>query len=140
MRDDLKMTMSRRGLLVSLVALGVGMAGPARADAAADVVRQLRALGYTDFDVRRTLLGRVQIVATSATRRREIILNPRTGEILRDIWQPISGGSGGGGGGGGVTDPGDSDDDRGDDNDSGGGGGGGDDGGDSGGDDGDSDG
>jgi len=34
-------------------------------------------------------LGRIRITAQSATLRREIILNPTTGIILRDLWWPI---------------------------------------------------
>ena len=49
------------------------------------VVAQLRGQGYRDIDVERTMLGRVRIVAAKGTRTREIILNPRTGEILRDV-------------------------------------------------------
>ncbi len=51
------------------------------------VVDQLRAQGYSEISVSRTLLGRAQIIATSAGEWREIILNPRTGEILRDYSQ-----------------------------------------------------
>lgn len=44
----------------------------------------------------RTLLGRTRFVATSDQYRREIILNPRTGEILRDLWLLLDGEAGGG--------------------------------------------
>ena len=58
----------------------------ASAEAVAEaIVRQLRALGYSEFDVSRTFLGRERIVARSKTRSREIVVNPRTGEILRDF-------------------------------------------------------
>ncbi|MGB5556817.1 MAG: hypothetical protein WBN04_02285 [Paracoccaceae bacterium] len=50
------------------------------------IVAQLRGQGYDKIAVSRTLLGRTRFVATSASYRREIILNPRTGEILRDFW------------------------------------------------------
>jgi hypothetical protein len=60
------------------------------------VVDQLRRQGFSSISVGRTLLGRTRIVAEGNGGRREIILNPRTGEILRDFWQSGSGSSGGG--------------------------------------------
>ena len=57
------------------------------------VVTRLRDQGYSGITVNRTLLGRAQIVGTSPTERREIILNPRTGEILRDFSQFLLSGS-----------------------------------------------
>lgn len=60
-------------------------AGPALSDTAADrVVEQLRRHGYTEIEVSRTWLGRTRIFATAPQKSREIILNPRTGEVLRD--------------------------------------------------------
>lgn len=50
------------------------------------VVGQLRAQGFDHVAVERTMLGRVRIRADHADGTREIILNPRTGEILRDLW------------------------------------------------------
>ncbi len=50
------------------------------------VIRQLRAQGFSRIEVARTMLGRVRIVARSAELEREIIVDPRTGEILRDYW------------------------------------------------------
>lgn len=50
------------------------------------VVAQLRAQGYKRISVETTLLGRVKISAVLNGGRREIILNPRTGEVLRDLW------------------------------------------------------
>lgn len=55
------------------------------------VVRQLRAQGFTEFEVERTLLGRLKIEAKNATIEREIVINPTTGEILRDYWEYRSG-------------------------------------------------
>jgi len=48
------------------------------------VIEQLKRKGYTRITIGRTLLGRVRIVATGTAGRREIILNPSTGAILRD--------------------------------------------------------
>jgi hypothetical protein len=54
-----------------------------------DLVLMLQEQGYTRFWVTRTWLGRLRIRAISDTFRREIIMNPKTGEILRDFWELI---------------------------------------------------
>ena len=48
---------------------------------------ELAAEGYTKITISRTLLGRTRIEATGGPndREREIIFNPRTGLVLRDI-------------------------------------------------------
>jgi len=51
------------------------------------IVQQLKDQGFTEIEMSRTWLGRVRIEAESGTHEREIILNPRTGEILRDYWE-----------------------------------------------------
>ena len=45
--------------------------------------------GYSDITTSQTWLGRTRIIAIGEDSRREIIVNPRTGEILRDFWQDI---------------------------------------------------
>lgn len=55
------------------------------------IVSELAAEGYARIEVRRTLLGRVRIAARGNGYEREIILNPRTGEILRDFWDKEDG-------------------------------------------------
>lgn len=118
--------MNRRAFL-SVAVCGVVAAMPALASSFVDeVVRQLRALGFTEIRVKTTLLGRTQITAIRADGAREIILNPRTGEILRDLWVGLNGRSGpsslidfdsnNSGTGGGTDDAGDDtgDDDTGD--------------------------
>jgi hypothetical protein len=55
---------------------------------------QLRQQGYRQISVSSTMLGRTRIVAKSKTGTREIIMNPRTGEILRDLWSSAQGSSG----------------------------------------------
>ncbi|PYF09458.1 hypothetical protein C8J30_10830 [Rhodobacter viridis] len=57
---------------------------PALAVEADDVVAQLRAQGFKQINVSRTFLGRVKIEAQAPAVHREIVLNPKTGEILRD--------------------------------------------------------
>ncbi len=88
--------MDRRTLILAAAACLV--AGPALAQTVADrVMRDLAQQGYTRIETSRTLLGRTQIVGTGPAGRREIIANPRTGEILRDLWQPGGGSTGSGG-------------------------------------------
>jgi hypothetical protein len=86
----------KRSLHGVLVAVLVGLVDPsAQAQAQSDdrmvppfaqeIVAQLRVMGYERFTIRRTLLGRIQIFAELPDAdSREIIVNPRTGEILRD--------------------------------------------------------
>lgn len=91
--------MDRRRFLATLgatVALG---AGPAMARSKGEAVierirEQLARQGYERIDVERTLLGRVRIMADGPKARREIIVDPRTGEILRDLWQVLDPGDG----------------------------------------------
>ena len=49
------------------------------------IADQLSAQGYQNISVTRTWLGRVRIEASADGVQREIVVNPRTGEILRDI-------------------------------------------------------
>ncbi|MFN3575938.1 MAG: hypothetical protein ACK4TJ_02955 [Tabrizicola sp.] len=119
-----------------MAGLAVGILGGAPAfaeDVVASIKRQLRSLGFRSILEERTLLGRIRITATRKDGVREIIVNPKTGEILRDLWLAKGGGSGmpiiddreggsgdsasGGSGGGGDDDRDDDgdDDDRDDD-------------------------
>ena len=107
--------MRRRSFLLALTAaLAIGPAAYA-SDLSDDVVRRLKKGGYRIISVDRTFLGRVRIRAAKGNGEREIVLNPVTGEILRDLW--VSGGpdsdsydDGGSDNGGGSTDNGGSDD------------------------------
>jgi hypothetical protein len=84
--------MRRRVFLSGLVVFA--FATQAFADTMTDaIVSQLRAQGYTEITVRRTFLGRIQVSAVSAKQRREIVFNPRTGEILRDYSETLDGGT-----------------------------------------------
>ena len=84
--------MDRRYFVISLLAIGMNAsAALAQTPSVSDqIVRQLRAQGYSQITVNRTLLGRTRFVAIGGDQRREIIINPRTGEILRDFWTTIS--------------------------------------------------
>jgi|LauGreDrversion4_2_1035121.scaffolds.fasta_scaffold981847_2 hypothetical protein len=75
----------RLALLSASVFVALASA-PARADYVESVSAQLQRQGYVQISVSSTLLGRARIVAESKAGYREIIMNPRTGEILRDVW------------------------------------------------------
>lgn len=78
--------MHRRTFLAGLAA-GILLAAPAlaKSEMVDDIVRQLEKRGYTSITVTETWLGRVRILAEGPKGSREIIVNPATGEILRDL-------------------------------------------------------
>gem|GEM_PF-1239585 len=79
----------RSFILMTVAAL---CASPVMAVSIADqIVSQLTEQGFADITVGRTLLGRVRIVALNEQYRREIIIDPRTGEILRDLTTTLNG-------------------------------------------------
>jgi hypothetical protein len=83
--------MKRRDFLSGLAA-SVALSGQALAqDYVGSVTSQLKKMGFRITREERTLLGRVRIVATRSDGRREIIINPNSGEILRDLWTPVQG-------------------------------------------------
>ena len=83
--------MKRRDILLGL-AMGLALALPSSAQGVVDgIVRQLKKQGFKAIIIEETLLGRVQIKAISAKGRREIVVNPNSGEILRDLWIPAPG-------------------------------------------------
>ena len=105
-----KMIVATGSALMVAASVGAGLA----ATFADDVVSQLSKQGFINILSETTWLGRVRITANRNGGLREIVLNPRTGEILRDIWSPdgnqtgqvpivddVSGASGGGGTGSG---------------------------------------
>ncbi|MCK4860993.1 MAG: hypothetical protein KAS85_03640 [Rhodobacteraceae bacterium] len=59
----------------------------AKRQAVKNLVAELKAAGFTYIEIHRTFLGRARVLAISATEMREIILNPTTGEVLRDLVQ-----------------------------------------------------
>ena len=90
--------MRRREMVVMGLAgiLLAGAAAPAEALTLEErLLAQLADQGFRIVEVAPTLLGRTRIVAVSARGRREIVFNPRTGEILRDLWMPFVAGSDG---------------------------------------------
>lgn len=56
-----------------------------------DVVAQLTRQGFSGIKTETTWLGRTRIVASRADGTREIVVNPRSGEILRDLWTAADG-------------------------------------------------
>jgi hypothetical protein len=78
--------MNRRRFLLAVTAFTLLSTTAARADYVEDIVKWLDRQGYTDIEVARTLLGRARIRAEKDGGQRELICNPRTGEILRDVW------------------------------------------------------
>lgn len=84
--------MQRREFLITLAG-GLVLGVPAYAAFSDDVVAQLMAQGYRNISQSRTWLGRVRILAYRDGGVREIVMNPRTGEILRDLWTAVDGSS-----------------------------------------------
>ena len=76
-----------KNAFVAIVALGLAwQATPLYAqNYEKAILAQLRQDGYEQIVVTTTLLGRIRIVADGAQGQREIVLNPRTGEVLRDV-------------------------------------------------------
>ena len=71
--------------LLSGVLLAAILAVPAVAEEIGDEVQAaLIAQGYEIVQVGRTWLGRLRVVAQNDEIRREIVINPTTGEVLRD--------------------------------------------------------
>ena len=86
--------MKRRHFLICIAA-SLAMAGAVQAASFADaVIAQLTRQGFAGITSESTWLGRVRITAQRDGGWREIVLNPRTGEILRDIWSPADGSTG----------------------------------------------
>ncbi|MDP3341214.1 hypothetical protein [Frigidibacter sp.] len=78
--------MKRRFLLTTLLALALCPTAALSQSMADRIAGELRAEGFSEVSTARTLLGRARIYAKGPAGTREIILDPRTGEILRDLW------------------------------------------------------
>ncbi|MDG1738222.1 MAG: hypothetical protein P8L68_11205 [Paracoccaceae bacterium] len=80
--------MSKRQTFTAIAFAATLAATPVVADEFSDrVVNWLEEQGFTHFEIKRTWLGRIKIEAYANGIEREIILNGRTGEILRDYWE-----------------------------------------------------
>ncbi|MBL4626980.1 MAG: hypothetical protein JKY00_02885, partial [Roseicyclus sp.] len=106
----MKMNLGRRQFMTGLAA-SLWVASPAMAQNAAtdSVVQQLERQGYTVVEIRRTLLGRVRVLARFGDLVREVVFDPRNGAILRDYTSggegpSIAGSRGGSGNGSGSDD------------------------------------
>lgn len=58
------------------------------------IFAQLQDEGYTVQQVSTTFLGRIRIAAAKGDYQREIVINPRTGEVLRDYQTILMAGGG----------------------------------------------
>ena len=87
--------MKRRQLLAgALAGFGALVSAGVPAFAASyteQIISQLQKQGFAAIQVERTWLGRTRIEAMRGDVSREIVLNPTTGEILRDLWLSSSG-------------------------------------------------
>lgn len=87
------MMMARK--VMGALVMGALGAGPALADSVSDnIVAQLQTQGFRNVSTERTWLGRTRIIAEGAAGQREIVVNPNSGEILRDMFVESRGGSG----------------------------------------------
>lgn len=77
---------NRRILLTALLALALSPTAALSQTMAERIALELRSEGFSEVSTTRTLLGRARIYARGSAGTREIILDPRTGEILRDLW------------------------------------------------------
>lgn len=108
--------MNRRVFLTAGL-LSLALAGPGMANDRVDqIVLALQGEGYSRIEIGRTWLGRTRIVATGEQGTREIVIQPSTGEVLRDV-QSEDDSSGRGRGRGGDDDADDDSDDDDDDSD-----------------------
>lgn len=80
------LAVNRRILLTALLALSLAPTAALSQSLADRIARELRSEGFSEVSTTRTLLGRARIYASGPAGTREIILDPRNGEILRDLW------------------------------------------------------
>lgn len=79
----------RGKLALATLGLLIALAQPAAADSLQDwLVDQFKAQGYQNIAVSRTFLGRLRVVGHLGDMHREVVVNPRTGEVLRDVSMP----------------------------------------------------
>jgi uncharacterized membrane protein YgcG len=77
--------MQRRFFIATMASAVLVASGAMAAGVEAGIAAQLSAQGYDQILVETTWLGRLKITAHKDDSLREIVVNPRTGEILRDI-------------------------------------------------------
>lgn len=81
--------MNRRRALALLLCAAVPPAAAQEATLAEGVAAELRAQGYEDVTVRRTLLGRTRVTGRLDGWRREVVLSESRGAVLRDVERPL---------------------------------------------------
>lgn len=70
--------------------LAIAPAGVAASETVRErVVQELRQDGFTDIRVYRTFLGRLRFVGENQNTRREIVVSPSTGVVLRDYQRAL---------------------------------------------------
>jgi hypothetical protein len=76
--------MKMKRLICAAVLALTGLPVFAQSTPADDIIAALRSHGYRIVVQERTWLGRERVVAENANKRREVVFNPGTGEIMRD--------------------------------------------------------
>lgn len=77
--------MSKRHIVLTLLSAALSASSPAFAQSQLDrVVSDLRSENYDTITIKRTFLGRIRVYGSGSAGVREVILNPSTGEVLRD--------------------------------------------------------
>lgn len=83
--------MNRRAFILSAAICAASCGAPVFAKTVADEVEaDLVRKGYTITSSQRTFLGRIKINAAKGRKRREVVVDPASGEVLRD-YSDISG-------------------------------------------------
>ena len=77
----------QRVLFAAALTLMVGTAAAAQTPFVDRILTDLKANGYHSISVTRTWLGRYRIEAEGPNGEREIVVNARTGEVLRDFME-----------------------------------------------------
>lgn len=84
--------MNKRAVIIVFTAAITLWSGAGLAASVADgIMAQLSRQGFTAISSETTWLGRLRIIASRKDGSREIVINPRTGEILRDQFTALRG-------------------------------------------------
>ncbi|WP_444462697.1 hypothetical protein [Rhodobacter capsulatus] len=83
----------RLGSALPLALGGALWAAPvARAETPEEIVAQMQAEGFRSIEVSTTWLRRIRIVGEGQSGAREVVIDPRNGEVLRDFTAPATAG------------------------------------------------
>jgi hypothetical protein len=83
---SLRLNLNARLLTLALCLTGAAV--HAAPDYARQVVQQLSRQGYDQIEVRRSLLGKMIVTGSRPGQEREVVIDPRSGELLRDLVRP----------------------------------------------------